>query len=104
MHTTGEVLMIGPGIVRTYSFAYPLMGMNIIGSYYLQALKQSKNAPIVSLSRGFAVYLILVFLLPALAGFNAVWLTMPLTELLTLFFVLKLLHKKEKSSRRLPII
>jgi Na+-driven multidrug efflux pump len=70
------------------------MGMNIIGSYYLQALKQSKNALIISLLRGFVICLILIFLLPAIAGFNAIWLTMPLTELFTLFFVLKLLHKK----------
>jgi putative MATE family efflux protein len=94
MHTTGEILRIGPGIVRIYSFAYPLMGLNIVASYYLQALEQSKNALIISLLRGFAVYLALVFLLPAIAGFNAIWLTMPLTELLTLFFVFKLLREK----------
>jgi Na+-driven multidrug efflux pump len=94
MHPTGEILKIGPGIIRVYSFAYLMMGMNIVASYYLQALKQSNNALIISLLRGFAVYLVLVFLLPAIAGFNAIWLTMPLTELLTLCFVLKLLLKK----------
>jgi Na+-driven multidrug efflux pump len=93
MHTTGEILRVGPRIVRIYSFAYLLMGMNIIGSYYLQALKQSKNAFIISLLRGFVIYLILVFLLPAIAGFNTIWLTIPLTELVTLFFVFKLLKK-----------
>jgi Na+-driven multidrug efflux pump len=94
MRPTGEILRVGPEIVRIYAFAYLLMGMNIIGSYYLQALKQSKNALIISLLRGFFIYLILVFLLPAMAGFNAIWLTMPVTELLTLFLTLKLLHKK----------
>jgi Na+-driven multidrug efflux pump len=94
MHTTGEILRIGPKIVRIYSFAYLLMGMNIIGSYYLQALKQSKKAFIISLLRGFVIYLILVFLLPAIAGFNAIWLTIPLTEFLALFFVVKLLKKE----------
>jgi Na+-driven multidrug efflux pump len=91
MHTTDEILMIGPRIVRTYSFAYLLMGMNIVASYYLQALKQSNNALLISLLRGFAISLALVFLLPAIAGFNAIWLTMPLAELLTLLFVLKIL-------------
>jgi putative MATE family efflux protein len=94
MNTTEEILIVGPGIVRVYSFAYVLMGMNIVASYYLQALKQSNNALIISLLRGFAVCLILIFLLPATAGFGAIWLTMPLTELVTLFFVFKLLHKK----------
>jgi putative MATE family efflux protein len=94
MNTTEEILRVGPGIVRVYSFAYLLMGINIVASYYLQALKQSSNALIVSLFRGFAVCLILMFLLPVIAGFGAIWLTMPLTELLTLFFVFKLLHKK----------
>jgi Na+-driven multidrug efflux pump len=68
--------------------------MNIVASYYFQALKQSRNALIISLLRGFAVCLILMFLLPAIAGFGAIWLTMPLTELLTLFFVFTLLRKK----------
>jgi Na+-driven multidrug efflux pump len=94
MRPAGEILRVGPKIVRIYSFAYLLMGMNIIGSYYLQALKQSNNALIISLLRGFFIYLILVFLLPVIAGFNAIWLTMPVTELLTLFFTLKLLYKK----------
>jgi putative MATE family efflux protein len=94
MHTTDEILTIGPGIVRTYSFAYLLMGVNIVAGYYLQALKQSNNALLISLLRGFAASLALVFLLPAIAGFNAIWLTMPLAELLTLFFTLKILHKK----------
>jgi Na+-driven multidrug efflux pump len=57
-------------------------------------LEQSKNALIISLLRGFAIYLVLVFLLPAIAGFNAIWLTMPFTELLTLLFVFKLLQKR----------
>jgi putative MATE family efflux protein len=91
MRPTGEILKVGREIVRIYSFAYLMMGMNIIGSYYLQALKQSKNALIISLLRGFVIYLILIFLLPSIAGFNAIWLTMPLTELFTLFFVLKFL-------------
>jgi Na+-driven multidrug efflux pump len=94
MHPTEEIMAIGPKIIRIYSFSYLLMGMNIVSSYYLQALKQSNNALIISLLRGFAIYLVLVFLLPATTGFNAVWLTMPLTELLTLFFALKLLQKK----------
>jgi putative MATE family efflux protein len=96
MSTTEEILKVGPGIVRIYSFAYLLMGMNIVASYYLQALKQSGNALMITLLRGFAICLILIFLLPAIAGFDAIWLTMPLTEVLTLFFVFKLLHKKRK--------
>jgi putative MATE family efflux protein len=93
MNTTEEILTVGPGVVRIYSFAYLIMGMNIVASYCLQALKQSKNALVISLLRGFVIYLILVFLLPAIAGFNAIWLTMPLTELSTLPFALKFLRK-----------
>ncbi|MDR1580783.1 MAG: AAA family ATPase [Synergistaceae bacterium] len=95
MDATEEILTLGPGIVRVFSFAYLLMGINIVTSYYLQALKQSINALIVSLSRGFVICLILMTLLPAIVGFNAIWLTMPLTELLTLFVALKLLRKNE---------
>ena len=93
MDVTVEILSLGPEIVRMFSFAYLLMGFNIVTSYYLQALKKSAKALIISLLRGFIIYLILIILLPVIAGFNAIWLTMPFTELLTLFFVLKLLHK-----------
>jgi Na+-driven multidrug efflux pump len=80
------------------------MGMNIVATYYLQALKQSNKAFLISLLRGFVVSLALVFLLPAIAGFNAIWLTMPLAELLTLFFVLKILRKKVVAADRQGII
>jgi putative MATE family efflux protein len=92
MDATSEIVTLGPGIVRIFSFAYLLMGINIVASYYLQALKQSVNALIITLLRGFVICLILMIMLPDIFGFYAIWLTMPLTELLTLFFVLKLLH------------
>jgi putative MATE family efflux protein len=98
MHITDEILMVGPAIIRTYSFAYLLMGLNIVASYYLQALKQSNSALLISLLRGFAVSLALIFLLPATAGFKAIWLTMPLTELLTFFIALALLRKNPTST------
>ncbi|MDR2816961.1 MAG: hypothetical protein LBB62_09715 [Proteiniphilum sp.] len=94
MDATVEILTLGPVIVRVFSFDYLLMGINIVTSYYLQALKQSASALAISLLRGFVICLILVILLPAIAGFNAIWLTMPLTELLTLFVALKLLREK----------
>ncbi|MHB9292392.1 MATE family efflux transporter [Hollandina sp. SP2] len=96
MDASAEILTLGPGIVRTFSCAYLLMGINIVTSYYLQALQQSAHALIISLLRGFVIYLILVILLPAIAGFNAIWLTLPLTELLTLLFALKLLYKERR--------
>lgn len=99
MDTTNEILLIGPEIMRKYAWAFLLMGVNIVASYYFQSLMQSRKSLIISLLRGFFLCLVLIILLPALAGADAIWWTMPLTELITLLAALALLRKKISSKR-----
>lgn len=47
---------------------------------------QPKAAFAVSVSRGFVLSGILIMFLPALAGPNAIWFSMPLTELLVALY------------------
>jgi putative MATE family efflux protein len=94
MDATDEIITHGAGIARIFSFAFLTLGINVVSSYFLQAIELSSSALIISLLRGFVICLILLFLLPSAFGFSAIWLTLPLTELMTLVFALFVLRRK----------
>lgn len=72
---------MAPGIIRRYSLSFLLLGLNLFATYYFQALMKPAAAMAVSVARGFAVSGALILLLPVLAGPDAMWFAMPLTEL-----------------------
>ena len=84
-----------------YSFAFLLMGINVAGSYFLQAILKTKEALFISLLRGFVFSGLLMFALPAAFGFSAIWWAMPLSELLTLAVTLPF---RKKSMGRGPAV
>ncbi len=100
MKVTPEVLAAGPGILRVYATSFFLMGVNVVVSYYLQAVLQKFGSLLVSLLRGIIFCAAYIYLLPLLFGFDAIWWSMPLTELSTcLAAVLILLHTEKKEGR-----
>ncbi len=82
MAVNADVMAVGPSIMRIYASSFLLMGVNVVAGYYLQSIMQTKSSVAVSLLRGFAFCTILVYALPAIFGFSAIWWTMPITELL----------------------
>ena len=82
MKPTAEILEIAPAIIRLYSISFILLPLNIFSTYYFQALMKPKAAFIVSVFRGCVISGALIMLLPVTAGANAIWLAMPVTELL----------------------
>lgn len=87
MAPTQQVLQIAPGIFRCYGISFLLLPLNIFSTYYFQALMKPKVAFVVSVARGFVMSGILIYLLPAVAGADSIWLTMPITELLVAVYV-----------------
>ena len=83
MDVTDEVLAVGPRILRVYATSLLFMGVGIVGIYYLQSILRSKQSVALSLLRGFVLCVAFMLVLPAVFGFDAIWLTMPLTELIT---------------------
>lgn len=81
MEPTPAILEMAPGIIRRYSLSFLLLGLNLFATYYFQALMKPAAAMAVSVARGFAVSGALILLLPVLAGPDAMWFAMPLTEL-----------------------
>ena len=96
MEPTTEVLQIAPGIIRSYGLSFLLLPLNIFSTYYFQALMKPKAAFVVSLSRGLIVSGILILLLPAAAGADALWFAMPLTELLVAGYVVCMIIRYTK--------
>lgn len=96
MDVTPTVLETGPAIVRIQSAGFVFMGVNIVASYYLQSVLCTKESLTVSLLRGVIVCVPLLFILPALFGFDAIWWTTPLSELAAFITALFLLRRANR--------
>ena len=81
MAPTPEVLEVAPGILRTYGLSFLLLPFNIFSAYYFQSILRPASAFGISVTRGLVVSGGLILTLPALWGGSAIWLAMPLTEL-----------------------
>lgn len=82
MSPTEEIMKMAPAIVRTYALSFLLLPFNIFATYYFQAILKPKAAFTISVSRGLVLSGILILILPALFRSGALWLAMPITELL----------------------
>lgn len=87
MTPTEEILNIAPGIIRSYGISFLLLPFNIFSTYYFQALMRPKTSFVVSVSRGAVISGILICILPAVIGADAIWFAMPVTELLVAVYV-----------------
>ena len=82
MTPTEDILTIAPGIIQSYGISFLLLPFNIFSTYYFQALMKPTASFFVSVARGAVISGILIYILPSLAGANAIWFTMPITELI----------------------
>lgn len=99
MSPTQEVLAIAPTIIRCYCISFLLLPLNIFSTYYFQSLMKPVFSFLVSVSRGMIVSEILILILPALAGADALWFAMPITELLVAVFVILLMVRYTRGLR-----
>ena len=100
MTPTEEILEIAPNIIRSYGISFLLLPLNVFSTYYFQALMKPTAAFLISVARGLVLSGILIFILPVIAGANAIWFAMPITELIIAAFVVILMIRYTK---QLPI-
>ena len=86
MEPTDRILSMAPAIIRAYGSSFLLLPFNIFSTYYFQAIMKPRTAFIVSVARGLIVSGILILLLPVLVSADALWLAMPITEVLVLVY------------------
>ena len=96
MDVTDNIMIIGPPILRIYCIHLPLVGICIVGYYYLQSVLRQKESFLITLLRGLILPLILVFILPLAFGIDSIWWSVPIAELMTLAVCVVLLFKKDK--------
>lgn len=81
MAPTPAVLQIAPSIMRCYGISFLLLPLNVFSTYYFQSLMRPRASFWISVARGAAVSGALICVLPAVFGPAALWLCMPVTEL-----------------------
>lgn len=101
MDITPEVLVAGPRIFRILSGGILFLGVNVTASYYLQSVLRTGYSLAVSLLRGVIVCVPLLFGLPALFGFEAMWWTTPITECVTALTAAFLIWKANKNFKNI---
>lgn len=92
VHPTAALLSQGTPILRIYFVAFVPMGLNLFLSTYFQSRVCATQSLLLTLLRGIALPLLLVLALPVWFGAHTIWLTVPLTEMLTLLCGIVLLR------------
>lgn len=96
---TNEVLAISGKIIILYSLSFLLLPFNIFSTYYFQSIRHPRTSLLLSLLRGAILCTLFILLLPLVWGERGIWLSRPLTELVTSFAVV---YFRVYWTRRLP--
>ena len=87
-----------PMALRYVFMALPIIGIQLIGAAYFQAIGKAKPALLLTLSRQGFFFIPLLFLLPLYIGIDGVWLSFPIADLLstlvTIYFLNRSIRKE----------
>ena len=97
MTPTPEILQMAPAIIRTYALSFLILPFNIFSTYYFQAIMKPTTSIVVSVARGLVISGILIQILPVLAGADALWFVMPITELVVMGYAAAYIRKYTKA-------
>ncbi len=88
-----ELIRSGAPILRIMTVMLPLLGIQMVGSTYFQAVGKALPATILSMSRQLLFFIPIVLLLPLYFGLSGIWATFPISDILaviiTLIWVIK---------------
>ena len=100
-----EVIAQTPYALQWVFAATPILGIQLIGSAYFQAIGKAVPALLLTLTRQGFFFIPLVFILPNYFGINGIWMAFPIGEALAtvvtglfLFLELKKYNKAPQSS------
>lgn len=86
--------------VRGYFFAFLPFGINLLTSYYLQAILSSGKSLCISLLRNIILSSVCILTFPLFAGANSLWFVMPVVEVIVLCLCLYFLRTPLENSRK----
>lgn len=76
------------------AFAFFFNGQNILSSSLFTSMGDARTSVVISLMRGLLLVVIGIFILPLIFGNTGIWLVIPLSELVTLFYCFIIVRKK----------
>lgn len=86
--------------VRGYFFAFLPFGINLLTSYYLQAILSSGKSLCISLLRNIILSSVCILIFPLCAGANSLWFVMPVVEVIVLCLCLYFLRTPLEDPRK----
>ena len=81
---TSEPLVLEkvPAAIRWVFVATPIVGIQLIGAAYFQAIGKALPALLLTMNRQGFFFIPLLYILPSFLGINGIWLAFPIAELL----------------------
>lgn len=95
MSDNSSILEIAPKIIRLYSLSFIFLPLNVFSTYFFQAIKKIRISLLISVFRGLLLSSLLILVLPLINN-DALWLAMPLNELLIAIIVIVLIIYYDK--------
>jgi putative MATE family efflux protein len=74
---------LGSHAIRISMLMFPMVGFQIVGASYFQAVGKPAQAMLLSLSRQVLLLIPVVMILPRFFGLNGVWIALPTTDLVS---------------------
>ena len=69
---------------KIFALEFLLQGFNVAGSMYFTSISCPKQSAVIAFLRGIFILLITIFVFPTIWGMDGIWLTSPVTEVITL--------------------
>lgn len=91
-----EVLKETPPAMRWVFAATPIIGIQLIGAAYFQAIGKAMPALLLTLLRQGLFFIPLIFILPNFYGELGVWMSFPISDVLATLVTVYFLHREVK--------
>lgn len=89
-----ELINMGAQGMRIYLCMLPVIGFQIIGANYFQAVGKARYAIILSMSRQLILLIPLILILPGIFGLTGAWMASPIADLAAALLTGFFLHKE----------
>ncbi len=99
-----ELLAFSVRALRIFLFFLPLVGYQIVGASYFQAVGKAKQAMLLSLSRQVLILLPLILILPRFFGLDGILMAGPIADVSSATLTTILLAREWKEHHRLTLL
>ncbi len=94
--TDSEMIALGSKALRTIVMLFPIVGFQFVGATLFQAVGKALPSLFLSLSRQILILIPLIIILPRYLGLTGIWISFPISDLLTGIITLILLMWQKK--------